>query len=93
MVYKPKTGEETLKEPPLNLERSAITPSSSWTPKAEGTSMRHNGFSENSKNAVLNPSKHIMTPRWTYSCLAEHFLAFHLLSRPHEPVPPLFVPL
>ena len=25
MVYKPKTGEETLKEPPLNLERSAIT--------------------------------------------------------------------
>jgi len=93
MVYRPKIGEEALEEPPLSLEVSYYI--------QQQLDARSRGYSNEEqrilrklkKKRCFKSFKHIMTPRWTYSCLAEHFLAFHLLSRHHEPVPPLFVPL
>ena len=59
MVYRPKTGEEALEEPPLNLEVSYYI--------QQQLDARSRGYSNEEqrilrklkKNAVLNPSKHI----------------------------------
>ena len=59
MVYRPKTGEEALAEPPLSLEISYYI--------QQQLDARSRGYSNEEqrilrklkKNAVLNPSKHI----------------------------------
>jgi hypothetical protein len=59
MVYRPKTGEEALEEPPLSLEVSYYI--------QQQLDARSRGYSNEEqrilrklkKNAVLNPSKHI----------------------------------
>ena len=59
MVYRPKTGEEALEEPPLSLEVSYYI--------QQQLDARSGGYSNEEqrilrklrKNAVLNPSKHI----------------------------------
>ena len=59
MVYRPKTGEEALEEPPLSLEASYYI--------QQQLDARSRGYSNEEqrilrklkKNAVLNPSKHI----------------------------------
>ena len=59
MVYRPKTGEEALEEPPLSLEVSYSI--------QQQLDARSRGYSNEEqrilrklkKNAVLNPSKHI----------------------------------
>ena len=92
MAYRPKTGEKVLEEPPLSLEVSYYS-------KQQLDARSSYYFNEQQrilrklKHAALKASKHIMTPGWTYSYLVERFSEFHLRSRPHEPVAPLFVPL